>query len=147
MPVNMAKWLLLVLLALPIAELAAFIAVVVTLGLLAAVALQAASSFAGLMVLRHAGGAHISRVRAALDEGRVTALSADGTGALTLLAGILLLIPGFITDTIGLIMLIGTMLRGEPPRPDEGIIDLAPEQWHQVEDQRLSDRRDAARKR
>jgi len=120
---------------------------VVTLGLLAAVALQAASSFAGLTVLRHAGGAHISRVRAALDEGRVTALSADGTGALTLLAGILLLIPGFITDTIGLIMLIGTMLRGEPPRPDEGIIDLAPEQWHQVEDPRLSDRRDAARKR
>jgi len=145
---NVAKWLLFALLALPIAELAALIVVVATLGLLAAVALQAASSFAGLMVLRHAGGAHISRVRAALDEGSVTALSADGTGSLTLLAGILLMIPGFITDALGLLLLVFTMLRPGPQNAaDDGVIDLPPEQWHQIDDPRLVDSRDDGRKR
>ena len=144
---NVAKWLLFALLALPIAEFAAFIIVVVALGLLAALALQAASSFAGLMVLRHAGGAHISRVRAALDEGSVTALRADGTGSLTLLAGILLLVPGFITDLIGLVLLLGALLRSEPASAaNDGVIDLPPEQWHQVEEPKLTDRRDGNRK-
>ena len=138
---NVAKWMLFALLALPVAEFAAFVIVVVVLGLLAALALQAASSFAGLMVLRHAGGAHISRVRAALDEGRVTALSADGTGSLTLLAGILMLIPGFITDAIGLVLLLATAFRRAPAATDNGVIDLAPEQWHQVEDPQLTARR------
>jgi UPF0716 protein FxsA len=144
---NMAKYLLFALLALPFAELTALIVVIVAVGLLAAVALQVASSFAGLMVLRHAGGAHISRVRAALESGRVTALSADGTGSLTLLAGILLLIPGFITDAIGLVLLIGTLFRRGPhTAANDGVIDLPPEQWHQIDEARLADRRDDARK-
>jgi UPF0716 protein FxsA len=138
---NVAKWLLFALLALPFAELAAFVAVAATVGLLAAVALQIAISLAGLMLLRHAGGAHISRVRTALDSGSVTALSADGTGSLTLLAGILLLVPGFITDFIGPIVLLSTLFRRQPPpAANDGIIDLPPEQWHPVEDPRLTDR-------
>ena len=139
---NVAKWLLIALLALPLAELAALIVVIVALGLAWAVLLQAASSFAGMMVLRHAGGTHISRVRVAVDQGNVTALSADGTGSLTLLAGILLLIPGFITDVAGLLLLIGAMFRRSPQHAaDNGVIDLPPEQWHQIDDPVLSDRR------
>jgi UPF0716 protein FxsA len=138
---NVAKWLLFALLALPFAELAAFVAVAATVGLLAAVALQIAISLAGLMLLRHAGGAHISRVRTALDSGSVTALSADGTGSLTLLAGILMLVPGFITDFVGLIVLLSTLFRRPPPAAaSDGIIDLPPEQWHPVEDPRFTDR-------
>jgi UPF0716 protein FxsA len=140
---NVAKWLLFALLALPFAELAAFVAVAATVGLLAAIALQIAVSLAGLMLLRHAGGAHISRVRTALDSGSVTALSADGTGSLTLLAGILLLVPGFITDFVGLIVLLSTLFRRPPAAAaNDGIIDLPPEQWHPVEDPRLTDRSD-----
>lgn len=136
---NMAKWLLFALLALPLAELAVFIAVAVALGLLAALALQAAVSFAGLMLLRHAGGAHISRVRAALDSGRVKALSADGAGSLILLAGILLLVPGFITDLIGVLALLAAAFRRPPARPADGVIDLPQEQWHHVDEPRLTD--------
>ena len=140
---NVAKWLLFALLVLPLAELTGFIIVAAALGFLMALALQAASSFTGLMVLRYAGGAHITRVRAALDSGRVSALSADGTGSLTLLAGILLLIPGFITDALGVLLLLAAPLRRAPARAaHDGIVDLAPEQWHDVEDPRLSDRRD-----
>jgi len=62
---NVAKWLLLALLALPIMELAVFIAVAGAIGFLWALALVAATSLAGAMVLRHAGGNHIARVRVA----------------------------------------------------------------------------------
>ena len=154
---NVAKWLLLALLALPIMELAVFIAVAGAIGFLWALALMAATSLAGAMVLRHAGGNHIARVRVAmgqgLGEGGFTALQADSAGTLTLLAGILLLIPGFITDVLGLLLLLaplrralGVLLRLKPaPARADGVVDLAPEQWHQVPDAALTDRRDNQR--
>ena len=151
---NVAKWLILALLALPLAELAAFIAVAATIGFAWALALVLAGSLTGALVLRHAGGSHIARVRVAvsqgLGEGSFTALQADSSGFLILLAGILLLIPGFITDIAGLLLLVaplrqalGTWLRGgaPPPRRD-GVVDLEPEQWRRVPDPALPDRRD-----
>jgi UPF0716 family protein affecting phage T7 exclusion len=60
-----AKSLLLAVLALPVMELAAFTAVTVTvaIGVLPALALIAAGSCAGMLILRHAGGNPIARVR------------------------------------------------------------------------------------
>src|ERR1039458_381543 len=152
-PMNVAKWLLLALLALPIMELAAFIAVAEAIGFLWALLLMVATSMAGAMVLRHAGGNHIARVRVAMAEGGFTALQADSAGTLTLLAGILLLIPGFITDVLGLLLLLAPLRRalgvllGLKPAPAraDGVVDLAPEQWHQVPDAALTDRRDNQR--
>jgi UPF0716 protein FxsA len=145
---NVAKWLTAGLLALPLAELIAFILVVAAVGLLWAVGLQLLCSLVGLMVLRHAGGTHISRLRVALDQGSVTALNADGSGSLTLLGGILLFIPGFITDFLGLMLLLGNAFRRGPrPAPGEGVIDLPPEQWHRVDDPALADRREDDRQR
>jgi UPF0716 protein FxsA len=146
---NVAKWLLLAVLALPIAELAVFVAVAEAIGFLPALALALATSLAGGLVLRHAGGNHIARVRVALDQGSFTTLQADGAGSMTLLAGILLLIPGFITDFVGLVLLIAPLRRAlaglfwrgvSVPRAD-GVVDLEPEQWHQVPDPALADRR------
>ncbi len=146
---NVAKYLLFAVLALPVMELAAFIAVAAQIGFIPALALIVAGSLVGSLVLRHAGGNHIARVRVALGEGRLTALQADSGGSLVLLAGILLLIPGFITDALGLILLvpqlrqlIGAALgKGSAPRAD-GVVDLPPEQWHRVPDPELPDRRD-----
>jgi UPF0716 protein FxsA len=146
---NVTKWLILALLALPLAELAAFIAVAATIGFAWAMALILAGSLLGALVLRHAGGNHIARVRVALGDGGATALQADSDGFLILLAGILLLIPGFITDVLGLALLIGPLRRAlarvlgrqiAPPRRD-GIVDLEPEQWRRVPDPSLPDRR------
>ncbi len=85
-----------------------------------------------------------------------SALQADATGGLILLAGILLLIPGFITDAIGLALLIAPLRRallglaGLRPsaarRPADGVVDLEPEQWHRVPDPALSGRRDNDRR-
>jgi UPF0716 protein FxsA len=109
-----------------------------------------AGSLAGALVLRHAGSSHIARVRVALGEGSFTALQADSSGTLILLAGILLLIPGFITDILGLMLLIGPLRRtlgaafrgGAPATRGDGVVDLEPEQWRRVGDPTLPDRRD-----
>ena len=143
---NVAKYLLLTILALPLAELAVFIAVASQIGFGWALALILAGSLAGGYLLRHAGGSHIARVRVAinrgLDQGSFTALQADGRGGAVLLAGILLLIPGFITDMLGLLVLAGALLRTgrQAPRSD-GVVDLEPEQWQRVPDPVLPDRR------
>lgn len=145
---NVAKWLLFALLALPVMELAAFVAVAAEIGALGALVLVGATSFAGGLILRHAGGSHISRMRVALGQGSFTALQADSSGGLVLIAGILLLIPGFITDTLGVLLLLaplrqllGAALRRGPPPSTDGVVDLAPEQWHRVPDPELPDRR------
>jgi UPF0716 protein FxsA len=139
---NVAKYLFLALLALPLAELVVFIAVASNIGFAWALMLVLAGSLAGGLLLRHAGGSHIARVRVALDQGSFTALQADGRGGAILLAGILLLIPGFITDVLGLLVLAGAILRrGQPPGRTDGIVDLEPEQWQHVPDPTLPDRR------
>ncbi|HEY4140025.1 MAG TPA: FxsA family protein [Pseudolabrys sp.] len=150
---NVAKWLLLAILALPIAELAVFIAVAAAIGFGWALGLMLATSLTGGLILRHAGGNHIARVRTAmnqgLNQGSFTAVQADGDGVATLFAGILLLIPGFITDALGVLLLIAPLRRAlagafgaaQPPRRSDGIVDLEPEQWQRVPDKELPDHR------
>ena len=152
MQMNVAKWLLLALLMLPLAELAAFIAVAAAYGILTALGLLIAGTVAGVLVLRHAGGNHIMRVRAAmnqgLQEGRFTALQADGTGGLILVGGFLLFVPGFITDFLGLLVLSAVLWRSlavalgrsAPAGRTDGVVDLDPEQWRRVDDPALPNR-------
>jgi UPF0716 protein FxsA len=145
---NVAKWLLLAIVGLPLAELAVFIAVAATIGFAWALMLVLATSLAGALVLRLAGGSHIARIRGALNQGSFTMLQADGAGAATLLAGILLLIPGFITDLAGVLLLIGPVRRWlaaafggtAPPARNDGVLDLPPEQWRRVPDPALPER-------
>ena len=146
---NVAKWLLLGLLALPLAELAVFIAVAAAFGFFMTVGLVLAGSLAGGLILRHAGGSHIARMRVAmnqgLEQGSFTALRADGTGGLFLISGILLVIPGLITDFLGLVLLLVALWQGfrsgfgsgAPTARNDGVVDLEPEQWHRVDDPAL----------
>src|SRR6185437_4747668 len=108
---NVAKWLLLTLLALPFRELVALIAGAQAIGFLRALVLMIATSLAGAMVLLYAGGNNLARIRVAMGAGSFTTLQADGTGTLMLLAGILLLVPGFITDVLGLLLLLAPLRR------------------------------------
>jgi voltage-gated potassium channel Kch len=106
-------------------------------------------SSGGLLILRHAGGNHIERVRVALGHGDFTALQVDSSAGLVLLAGILLLIPGFITDFLAVLLLVPPLRRvaakafeARATRHDrDAVIDLAPEQWHKVPDPSLPKRR------
>jgi UPF0716 protein FxsA len=145
---NVAKVLLLAVLALPVLELVAFGAVAAAVGFPWAFLLLVAGSCAGVLVLRHAGGNHIARMRVAMAEGSISSLTADTTGGLVLLAGFLLLVPGFITDVGGLSLLLVALFRGRrpPPKRPDGVIDLDPEQWHQVPEPALRDGRDHDRR-
>ncbi|MGE0564786.1 MAG: FxsA family protein [Pseudolabrys sp.] len=141
------RGLILAVLALPLLEIAAFALVAAAIGLGFAFALIVGFSVAGALIIRHAGTAHIARVRVAVGENRLSALQAEGTGALTVIAGILLLVPGFITGVIGLLLLLVSLWRmlissaGRPPAANDNIVDLAPEDWRQVPDPRVSDQR------
>jgi UPF0716 protein FxsA len=147
---RIARWLLRVLTLLPLMELVVFVIVAMAIGFGPAFGLILLGSIAGAMMLRHAGGSHISRIRVAMADGNLSALQTDTTGGFILLAGILLLIPGFITDAIGLALLLPPLrralfgfagLRREAARAPDGIVDLEPEQWRRVPDPELPDRR------
>ncbi len=144
---NVAKWLLATILMLPVLELAAFILVAAIVGFGWALLLTIMTSGAGMLVLKYAGGAHIERVRTALGASSFSALHADSQGSLVLFAGILLLIPGFITDLIGLFLLVSSLFRrGDAvPAQRDAVVDLEPEQWHRVPDKSLPDQRNSER--
>jgi UPF0716 family protein affecting phage T7 exclusion len=112
-------------LALPILELAVFIAVVAMVGFGWALSLMLAGSLTGLLILRHLGSAHITRMRVVLGQGSFTALQADNRGGQVISAGILLLILGFITDFVALILLFApllpAMMAWSISPPDNGI--------------------------
>jgi UPF0716 protein FxsA len=146
---NVAKYLFLAVLALPFLELAVFVAVAHSIGFTLALLLIAAGSLAGSLLLRHAGGNHIARVRVAMGDGGLSAVQADGPGFAVLFAGILLLIPGFITDVFGLLLLIAPLRRALASLAGfdrtrgraDSVVDLDPVQWHQVPDPLLPRRR------
>lgn len=145
---NVAKVLLLAILALPVLELVAFGAVAAAIGFGWALMLLLAGSVAGALILRHAGGNHIARVRVAMAEGSISSLAADATGGLVLFAGFLLLIPGFITDVAGVALFLSAWVkgRGGPPPRTDGVVDLEPEQWRRVPEPALRDGREPERR-
>ena len=146
---SLVKWLLFGLLMLPFVEIAAFIAVALKLGVLAALALMILTSLAGLAVMRHAGRQEVQRVRTAFGQRTVTRVELDGQGFLTVLGGFLLLLPGFVTDVIGLLLLlpptqhvIRAALRRAVARAERAagrpeVVDLPPDQWRRVPEERI----------
>jgi UPF0716 protein FxsA len=148
-PMSLLKWAIFGLLALPLAEVIVFVAVAVKLGFLAAVALTILTSLAGMAVIRGAGSGEVARVRTALGDRVVTRVELDGHGFLTVVAGFLLVIPGFITDVIGALLLFRptrslihaalrrAVGRAEARASGPAVVDLAPDQWRHVPDERI----------
>ena len=98
-------FVLIFLLALPILEIAAFILVGSRIGVLWTIALVLLTAAAGSVLLRVEGFGALSRVRKEMDAGRDPGREL-AHGAMIMLAGVLLLIPGFITDGFGLLLFI-----------------------------------------
>lgn len=97
--------LLLIFVALPIIEIALFIQVGGAIGLWPTLAAVIASAVAGAMIIRSHGFQTLRRVETSMAEGRDPA-GPIAHGVLIFAAGILLLIPGFFTDAIGLVLLL-----------------------------------------
>lgn len=97
--------ILLLLLALPFLEIAGFVIVGRQIGALATVGLVLASAIAGSLLLRHQGFGIMRRVRAEMDAGRDPSRQL-AHGAMLFVAALLLIVPGFITDFLALLLLI-----------------------------------------
>jgi UPF0716 protein FxsA len=97
-------WVLLLILW-PVVEVFVAIKVAEAIGVLLTLLLIAASWPVGSWALRSRGRAAVRRLSAALAEGRAPAAEVLD-GALGLAGGLALLIPGFVTDLLGLALLL-----------------------------------------
>lgn len=96
---------LLILLAWPLAEIAGFVVVGSALGLWWTLALVIFTGLLGAFLLRQQG-LHLLRKLSQQSQGGQIPPSSLVDGAMIVVAGILLLLPGFITDLVGLALFI-----------------------------------------
>jgi UPF0716 protein FxsA len=95
----------LLLMALPIAEIAVFIIVGRYIGVLPVLGLIFLTAAAGSLLLRVQGLSVLKKLAAETDAGRLPARELVD-GSMILLAGLFLLTPGFVTDLLGLLLFI-----------------------------------------
>lgn len=93
------------LLVLPILEIATFVVIGSEIGVIATIALVIATTIAGAALLRIQGLGTLARIRAQLDSGQVPDRELVH-GVMILLAGLLLITPGFITDVLGMLLFV-----------------------------------------
>jgi len=91
--------------AVPIVELYVILQVGQAIGLLPTIALLIADSILGSMLMRSQGRTAWRRFNAALAEGRPPAREVLD-GVLVIFGGAFLLTPGFVTDVLGLLLLL-----------------------------------------
>jgi UPF0716 protein FxsA len=93
------------LIAWPAVEILAFVEVGLAIGWLLAVVILLGTSVLGAQLLRLQGRSAIERVSLAVSEQRAPARAAID-GLLAFLGGVLLVIPGFVTDALGVLLLL-----------------------------------------
>src|SRR3546814_10773500 len=89
----------------PLREIAVFIQVGSAIGVWPTIARTVATTRAGSLLLRAQGLATLLRARAQMDKGELPAREML-EGVCLVLAGGLLTVPGFVTDTLGLLLVI-----------------------------------------
>jgi UPF0716 protein FxsA len=145
-PMSLVKWSFIGLLVLPAAELAAFILVASQIGWLRAGVLFVGTSVLGVMLLRRSGRDNLNQLRKAFARDGLRAVHLETPGVAAMLGGILLVVPGFITDIVGTALFVPAARRWlsgglarlvrqrRPDRRDDRVIDLDPTDWHRIPD-------------
>jgi UPF0716 protein FxsA len=100
-----ARLFLLILLGVPIIEIALFVEVGGAIGLLPTLGIVVASAIVGAALVRMQGLRALDRLRASVEAGG-DPVGPIAHGALILVAGMLLILPGFLTDSLGVLLLI-----------------------------------------
>ena len=95
----------LIFVGIPIAEIAMFIQVGDLIGLWPTLATMVITAIVGTAILRHQGLATIAKAQSSLDQGQLP-LDSVLHGLFLLIAGVLLLTPGFLTDAVGFAFLV-----------------------------------------
>jgi UPF0716 protein FxsA len=148
-PIKMMVWGLV---ALPAAEIAAFLLVASLTGFSTAFVLLILVSLSGIMVLRQVGGGGVTRLRKAGGAAEFASVTLGRADLAQAFGGVLLVIPGFITGLLGAIVVFPTSrqwlltafrrLFSAGSRPAEPqVVDLAPEEWRHLPSRKLPPRR------
>jgi UPF0716 protein FxsA len=102
--------LVLIFVAFPLLEIVLLIKAGETIGFWPTVAILIASAALGMIVIREQGLSMVSRMLAAMSEGRFP-LEPLLDGYVLVMAGFLLIVPGFLSDAIGLLLLVPPLRR------------------------------------
>jgi UPF0716 protein FxsA len=145
---SFGKLILIGLLGLVVAEAGLFLLVAKAIGGFNALFLLLATSVLGGFILARMGrrlAATIAMAMARADS--AAAPIAPGSFA-TMLGGLLLVLPGFLTDIAGLLLLIPPIQRRIAAafpvrwtRQRDDIVDLKPEDWHNIPEARIEKQR------
>jgi UPF0716 family protein affecting phage T7 exclusion len=142
MPVG--KLILLGLLGLVVAEAAVFLLIAQTFGSFVAIVALMSTSVLGVAVLARMGRRLAGRLADIVSQRDFGAAGTRSSGFLNTVGGLLLVLPGFITDCIGLLLLIPAVqqhLRGRlpsgRPRPTGRILELERSQWRDLPDRHI----------
>jgi len=103
--------LALILVALAVVEIFVIVQVVHAIGVLLTVALLILVSVVGARICAHSGLAAVRRFRTQMAERRMPGMALLD-GVWILLAGALLIVPGFVTDGFALLLLLPPVRRG-----------------------------------
>lgn len=152
MPFSIIPFLLLFI---PICEIGMFILIGGQIGVVYTLALILVTAIIGSILLRFQGLSLLSKIQAETTAGRVPGKELVN-GVMIMIAGVLLLTPGFVTDTIGFLLFIpfvrtviwafigskisvsmaGSMHTGSagfgqshPPRGGDGVVDLDADEY------------------
>ena len=143
MPVG--RLILLGLLGLVVAEAAVFLTVAQLIGSIPALFLLFATSLVGGLVLGRMGKRLAGRLADMMSR-RDAGISEASGGLLTMIGGILLVLPGFLTDIAGLLLLVPAIQqrlidtpRFRRNRPAGQVLELDRSQWRDLPESHIED--------
>ncbi len=112
---SVRRFVMLVFLGLPLLEIVVLIQVGQAIGVWPTLGLLVLAAVAGMIVIRQQGVSMVGRMFDAMSEGRLAVGSIVDSYA-KIVAGCLLIVPGFITDVLGLALLVPPAARAHVPR-------------------------------
>lgn len=141
---SVGKLILLGLLGLVVAEATVFLIVAQAFGAFAAAVALMSTSVLGIAVLARMGRRLAGRLADILSQRDVGLTATRSSGVLTTAGGLLLVLPGFVTDCIGVLLLIPAVQRRLKsrsrtgrPRPAGRTLDLERSQWRDLPDRHI----------
>ncbi|NVK34204.1 MAG: FxsA family protein [Rhodobacteraceae bacterium] len=140
----MALYVIALIICLPLIEIAVFIQAGSVIGAVPTILLTVLTAFAGTVMLRQQGLSLVMRMQRDINAGKRPEEDIMN-GALIVVAAVFLLIPGFVTDTIGLLLFLPPV-RGQlarfilsranvtvtTPRRDD-FVDLDEDEWSRTD--------------
>lgn len=125
------------------AEVSVFLYVANEIGVGGAILLTFAASYVGIVLLRRIGvAARLGLFELVRSSDNALSRLQGGVrdGTLGALGALLLIVPGFLSDALGLLLALASARfwltaarRARAPAADPDVIDLAPQDWHHID--------------